>query len=110
MYKTIQEIKSPMKLGKGIYIKDVIFVAVYFMVTKRLELLCYSKLVIPLYIVNVIWGIYLVLPSLKNKQRKNWQALLFSIINMVTDNRFFTDVPGKALASMNINRREGNYE
>lgn len=109
MYKTIQEIKSPMKLGKGIYVKDVIFIAVYFMFTKRLETLCYSGLVIPLYIVNIIWGIYFILPSMKNPQRRNWQVLLFSIISMVTDKRFFMDTQGNALPNYKI--REGEqYE
>lgn len=106
MYKTIQEIKSPMKLGKGIYVKDVIFIAVYFMLTKRLETLCYSGLIIPLYIVNVIWGIYFILPSMKNPQRRNWQVLLFSTISMVTDNRFFMDVSGKALPDCVIREEE----
>lgn len=74
-----QEIKSPVKVAKGIYIFDFFFLIAYIGVSLVLSNLVNGALFVPFLAFSFIMAIYLVSSSWANRKRRNYQSIILFI-------------------------------
>lgn len=88
-YTITQEIKSETRVGAGLYAFDFFFLLVYGIVTYILANIVHDALVIPFYIFSLLMAIFLTMPSIFNRKRRNYQTI---IIYLRKDNDVFRPV------------------
>lgn len=74
-----QEIKSPAKVAKGIYVQDFFFLLIYAAVSMILSNLVNGSLVIPYGIFSAAMALWLTGASRRNPGRKKLQSLFLFI-------------------------------
>lgn len=75
-YLVTQEIKSPARVGKILYIQDFFFLIIYAGLTALLASLVNGGLLFPYWIFSACMGFCLTAGSWKNKKRRNLQSVL----------------------------------
>ena len=75
-YTITQEIKSETKIQWGIYAFDFFFLIIYAIVTYMLSKVVHEALVVPFFLFSAAMGIFLTMPSMFNKKRRNYQSII----------------------------------
>lgn len=78
-YIVMQEIKSPTKVAKHIFLKDFFFLFPYGVATFVFSWLVYKPLTIPYYLFSCVMGVFLTLPSFYNPKRRNYETILLKL-------------------------------
>ena len=89
-YTTIKELETPTKITRFLYFFDALFIGVYTFISYELVAShVYSKLR-PLYFINcVLWGLFFIVPAIGNSQRKNWQNIINTLLNMTVGTTYY---------------------
>lgn len=74
-----QELKSPTKIFKWVNVSDLIFIVLYFMCFKVLEIFVDSRLYPVYYIFNVFIAVILTMPSRYNVGKKVYHSLIYML-------------------------------
>lgn len=78
-YLITQEIKSPAKVGLWIYASDFFFLMFYIFLTWTIKDRVVPELRVLFYIFSGFVGIYLTLPSIFNRKRRNYQSAILLV-------------------------------
>lgn len=78
-YIVTQNIESPNKVAKYLYVFDFFFLIAYMGVTFALASLVHSKLHIIYYIFSFLMAIFLTSKSTYNKGRRNYESILLML-------------------------------
>lgn len=75
-YEVTEELKSQVKIGRLLYLSDFMFAIVWLFVIYMLSSFVASPLKVPYYIFSALVFGWLISPSLHNKKRRTWQAII----------------------------------
>lgn len=78
-YIVTQNIESPNRVAKFLYVFDFFFVIGYMGVTFALASIVHEKLHIPFYIFSFLLAIFLTSKSTYNKGRRNYESILLML-------------------------------
>lgn len=74
-----QELKSKTKLVAWVYVTDLIFIVLYFMCFKVLEIFVDSRLHVAYYLFNIFIALVLSMPSRYNAEKKVYHSLIYML-------------------------------
>lgn len=74
-----QELKSPTKINKWLYVADLMFIIIYFMSFKVLDVFVDSRLHIFYYIFNIAMAMILTAPSHYNPKKRIYHSLIYML-------------------------------
>ncbi|CEK32642.1 hypothetical protein JGS6364_PCS1200331 (plasmid) [[Clostridium] sordellii] len=80
MYIIPSEINSETKIFKNVYLIDMLFMLVAFVLTMSFSSIVNPKVVVPYYICSFVLTIFLVLKSQTNPGLRNYKAIYLMII------------------------------
>lgn len=75
-----QELKSPTKMAKWLYVSDVIFIMVYFLIFLVLNIFVDERLHVAYYIFNLIISLSLVIKSPYNPPKRFYHSIFYFLI------------------------------
>lgn len=75
-YTLSQEIKSETKVGLGLYAFDFFFILIYGVVTFVAGNAVHEELRVAFYIFSLLMAIFLTMPSMFNKKRRNYESII----------------------------------
>lgn len=74
-YIVTEEVKSQTRVFKYVYVSDFLFLCAYAGVVYAASSLVSAPLIVPYIAFAVFAAIFLLVPSVHNKGRRNWQAV-----------------------------------
>lgn len=80
MYIIPSEINSETKIFKNVYLIDMLFMLVAFVLTMSFSSIVNPKVIVPYYICSFVLTIFLVLKSQTNPGLRNYKAIYLMII------------------------------
>ncbi len=75
-----QELKSPTKMAKWLYVSDVIFIMIYFFVFMILNIFVDERLHMAYYIFNLVIALILVMKSPYNPPKRFYHSIFYFLI------------------------------
>lgn len=79
-YLVTKEIKSETQVIWKLYFQDFAFLLIWIMLNYKFKEIAHAYLRWPMFIFAVIMGIFLVLPSVANPKRRQYQSIMLYLI------------------------------
>lgn len=83
-YYVLESIEHESKVTNFVYARDFFFLLMYGSLTFVLQYFVNTRLKLLYFIMSSIFAIYLTLPSIYNKGRRNYETLILSLKNNST--------------------------